>query len=248
LYTIPEQCSRCSGFILFPLHDRRAITRRYLLVFTNIHQFVMVPGTLAAWTNGDCGTVATPVPLNCVDAASMLRADELVQPQGGSMVRIGLIFGVAAAIAFTAGLLIPIPCVRFLLAFGSIIALGWGAGYTAAKTTRIAAGQGIGRGAATGAIAGGVVLTISTLAFLVLANTAFFQELFREALQQNPGIVSPSAAQPSTMDAVPAAFISGAGAGFCLGTVNLVLMVIAGAIGGAMWKGVPSSRSTNVRA
>lgn len=164
------------------------------------------------------------------------------------MVRVGLIFGVAATIAFTAGLFVPIPCVRFILAFGSIIALGWGAGYTAAKTTGTAAGQGIGRGASAGAIAGGVVLLLSMLAFFLLANTAVFQEMFREALQENPGIVSPSGAEPSTLDATTAAFIGGAGGGFCLGMINLFLMLLAGAVGGLMWKGVPSNSQTNVRA
>ncbi len=159
------------------------------------------------------------------------------------MIRTGVIFGVLAALAFTAGLFIPLGGFQFFIAFGALIALGWGAGYTAAKTGT-GPGRGIGRGAAAGAIAGAVVLVLSTLAFLVVANTAFFQDLVREALQQNPGIVDPNTGQPTSVDPTTAALIGGAGGGFCLGLISLVLMFIGGAIGGLMWKGVPSIANT----
>lgn len=168
------------------------------------------------------------------------------------MIRIGIIFGVAAAIAFAAGFIIPLPAINVIVALGSVIALGWGAGYTAAKTAPAGAERGIGRGAIAGAIAGGVVLLISSLAFLVLANSGVFQQLLREALQQ-PGIVDPNTGQPTSVDPIPAAIIGGAAGGLCLGLINLVLMFVGGAVGGWMWNGGPNSttpaantrRSTN---
>ncbi len=63
------------------------------------------------------------------------------------MARAGILFGLAAVVAFIAGLFIPV--VGIFVAFLAVIALGWGAGYTAAKTTGAAAGQGTGRGAGT---------------------------------------------------------------------------------------------------
>lgn len=160
------------------------------------------------------------------------------------MIRTGVIFGVVAALAFAAGLFIPLGGFQFLIAFGALVALGWGAGYTGAKTAAAGTGRGIGRGAATGAIAGAVVLVLSTLAFLVVANTEFFQDLVREALQQNPGIVDPNTGQPTSVDPTTAALIGGAGGGICLGLMSLLLMLIGGAIGGLMWKGVPSIANT----
>lgn len=160
------------------------------------------------------------------------------------MIRIGAIFGIAATLAATAAFLIPLGGFQLLIAFVSLIALGWGVGYTAAKTTGDAAGNGIGRGAAAGAIAGTVVLIISTLSFLALANSAFIQQAMAEALQQSQGVVDPNGAQPTSIDPVTATIIGGAGGGFCIGLISLVLMFISGAVGGLMWKGVPSIANT----
>lgn len=164
------------------------------------------------------------------------------------MLRIGLVFGLAATFAFAAGLFLPLPPLNFLLAFVSVLALGWGAGYTAAKTTGTSAGAGIGRGATAGALAGGVVLVISVLVFLLLANTPFVRDLFREVLQQNPGIVDPNTGEPTSVDPTIAALIGGAGGGFCLGLINLILMFVGGAVGGMLWRGVPSVANTGAGA
>lgn len=160
-------------------------------------------------------------------------------------VRAGLIFGLAAIVAFVAGLILPIPCVNVLLAFGSVIALGYGAGFTGAKTTGAGPGQGVGRGATAGAIGGLVTLIGSTIALLVLGNVLLnipgvreqLSAGLQEGLRQNPGAANP--------DIDPGALFGvGFGiAGFCLGGINFVLMVIGGLIGGALWKGAPAAAS-----
>lgn len=156
------------------------------------------------------------------------------------MTRIGLIFGIAAAVAFIAGSILPIPCVNAVLALGSLVALGWGAGYTAAKTTGTPATRGIGRGATAGAIAGTVFLVLSIVLFLLLSNTAFFQAMFQEALEQSTLPASPTTGEPTTLDPTVAALFGGAAGGFCIGVIGLILMLIGGAVGGMMWRGVPS--------
>lgn len=163
------------------------------------------------------------------------------------MLRIGLVFGLAA-LAFAAGLFVPLPPLNFLLAFGSVLVLGWGAGYTAAKTTGTQAGAGIGRGATAGGVAGGLVLVTSVIVFFLLANTAVFQQIFREVFQQNPGIVDSNTGEPTSVDPTIAALIGGAGGSFCLDLINLILMFVGGAVGGMLWRGVPSVANTGAGA
>lgn len=146
-------------------------------------------------------------------------------------VRAGLIFGLAAALAFLGSTLLPIPCLNLL----SVIALGWGAGYTAAKTTGAGPGQGVGRGLTAGAIAGVIVLLGTTLGFLLLTNTAVFQEQLQAQLAGNPALTD-SGLDPSTFGSA-----LGVGIGLFCGFINFVLMLIAGAIGGLMWKGTPAA-------
>lgn len=152
-------------------------------------------------------------------------------------VRAGLVFGLAALLAFIGGTLLNalIPCVGFIVAIVSVIALGWGAGQTAAKTTNAAQGQGTGRGATAGAIGGTVLLIGSVIAFLALSSVITslpgFEDQLQQALQQNPD---------ANIDPNDAGAFLGIGfgvVGFGCGIMNFVLMLIGGLIGGAMWKG-----------
>lgn len=111
-----------------------------------------------------------------------------------------------------------------------LIALGWGAGNTAAKTTGAGSGQGVGRGLTAGAIAGTVVLIGSVAAFFLLQVIPGFGDAFTQAMQE--------AAQqnPDAGTALGLGII-----GFGCGIVNFILMLIGGAIGGLMWKGTPAA-------
>lgn len=152
-------------------------------------------------------------------------------------VRAGLIFGLAGVFAFLGGLMLPIPCVNFVIAFGSLIALGWGAGNTAAKTTGAAAGQGVGRGLTAGAIAGTIVLIGSVLVFLLVQYIPGVRDQVNLAMQQ-------AAQQNPEAGNVDAGAMLGLGlgiAGFMCGIINFILMLIGGAIGGMMWKGAPAA-------
>lgn len=161
-------------------------------------------------------------------------------------VRTGIVFGIAAVVAFIAGFMFPLPPLNFLLAFGSMLALGWGAGYTAAKIAEPGTGRGIGRGATAGLIAGAVVLALSTLLFGLLATPAARQAL-AEMVQPDAQVVDPSGAESVSADFVIATFVGGSGAGFCLGLVNLILLAVGGAIGGLSWRGIPSSAPQSER-
>ncbi len=163
-------------------------------------------------------------------------------------VRAGIVFGMGAVLAFTAGLFVPLPFINVLLAFGSMLILGWGAGYTAAKTADPGTGSGIGRGALAGLIAGGIVLVVATVVFVLLANTAAVRDAVADILQQNPNIVDTNTGEPASVDPVVATLIGGAGGGFCLGFINLVLLFIGGAIGGFFGNGVVSRGNTNTGA
>jgi hypothetical protein len=146
-------------------------------------------------------------------------------------VRAGLVFGLGAALAFLGSTMLPIPCLNII----SVIALGWGAGYTAAKTTGAGPGQGTGRGLTAGAIAGVIVLLGTAIGFLVLTNTPAFQQQLQAQLAQNPAF-GESGIDPSTFGSA-----LGVGIGLFCGFINFVLMLIAGAIGGLMWKGTPAA-------
>lgn len=154
-------------------------------------------------------------------------------------VRAGLIFGLGAIFAFIGSILLAgiLPCINFVIAFISLIALGWGAGNTAAKTTGAGPGQGVGRGLTAGAIAGAVVLIGSILAFLLIQYLPGVSEqvnlAIQEAAQQNPDAGD-----------VDAGAVLGLGlgiVGFGCGIINFILMLIGGAIGGLMWKGTPAA-------
>jgi hypothetical protein len=152
-------------------------------------------------------------------------------------VRAGLLFGLAAVFAFLGGLILPIPCLNIVLAFVSLIALGWGAGNTAAKTTGAGPGQGTGRGLTAGAIAGTIVLIGTVIVFLLVQYIPGVSEQINLALQQ-------AAQQNPDAGQVDAGTMLGLGlgiAGFMCGIVNFILMLIGGAIGGMMWKGTPAA-------
>ncbi len=159
-------------------------------------------------------------------------------------VRAGLLFGIAAVFAFVVSLLLGVilPCINLLLGFAAIIALGWGAGYTAAKNTGAGPGQGAGRGATAGAIGGTVVLLGLMVAFLLLFNLppvqAQIAQVYRETLQQNPELVTPG------IDPTLVGSTAGLVFGFFCGIINFILMLIGGAIGGMMWKGSPGTTTT----
>lgn len=150
-------------------------------------------------------------------------------------VRAGLLFGLAAIVASIAALFLPIPCVNFILSIGSVIALGWGAGFTAAKTTGATSDQRLGRGLTAGAIGGVVVLIGSVIALIALSGVIMsipgIQEQISEALQQNPDAAN------LNPDDVGTFLGAGLGVvGFCMGLVNFLLMLLGGLIGGLSWK------------
>jgi hypothetical protein len=152
-------------------------------------------------------------------------------------VRAGIIFGIAGVFAFLGGMIVPIPCLNIVVALGSLIALGWGAGQTAAKTTAAGPGQGTGRGLTAGAIAGTIVLIGSVLVFLLVQYIPAFQAAISQAMQQ-------AAEQNPDAGNIDIGTILGASlgiVGFMCGIVNFILMLISGAIGGMMWKGTPST-------
>lgn len=152
-------------------------------------------------------------------------------------VRAGLVFGLAGVFAFLGALLLPIPCVNMILAFGSLIALGWGAGNTAAKTTGAGPGQGTGRGLTAGAIAGTIVLIGSVVVFLLVQYIPGVRDQVNLALEQ-------AAQQNPDAGQIDVGTMLGLGlgiAGFLCGIMNFILMLIGGAIGGMMWKGAPAA-------
>ncbi len=155
-----------------------------------------------------------------------------------STVKAGLVFGIAAVAASVGAVLLPFGPVNYFVALISLVALGWGAGYTAAKSAPPGTGRGIGRGATAGALAGIVVLIVSVIAFALIANIEPFRSALRDAMEQTPQINEPG------VNPVVAANLTGAGAGFCLGLINLVLLTIGGIAGGLTWRGVPSVGNT----
>lgn len=160
------------------------------------------------------------------------------------VVRAGLLFGVASVVAAIAGAFIPIGGVNLLIAFVSVVALGWGAGYTAAKDSGALPGQGTGRGAGAGALAGVVNMILLAIILTVLFSviTRFipgldeqFQSALDEAAQANPDQATPNVSATAIFG------VGGAVFGFCIGLVNLILMTIAGLVGGALYKGTPGT-------
>ncbi|HSH77702.1 MAG TPA: hypothetical protein VLA19_04120 [Herpetosiphonaceae bacterium] len=142
--------------------------------------------------------------------------------------RTGLVFGLVGAIVVAACLLIGGILAGLPTALAAVALLGWGSGYTAAKTSRARPGQAIGRGMAAGIIAGTLVLLGSILAGTLSAT------LLREALdvwlQRLSYIIR------IDVDLLPYFRGGGLVGGTCLGLVNLGLMAAGGAIGGLTWR------------
>lgn len=156
-------------------------------------------------------------------------------------VRAGLLFGLAALVASVGALFLPIPCVNFILSLGSVIALGWGAGYTAAKTTNATSEQRIGRGVTAGAIGGTILLVGSVVSLLLLSGVLMslpaFRDQLAQALAQNP-----DASGQLNPDDLGAVMGLGFGVfGFCLGLFNFLMMLLGGLFGGLSWKAPAAS-------
>lgn len=160
------------------------------------------------------------------------------------MARTGFLWGIFALLAFIGSLFIPI--LNTFLPFLSVIALGWGAGYTAAKVTGAVGGQRLGRGTGAGALAGlvtmiGVVAATALLGQfvrnLILSNPTLQTQIQQLIQQQDPTAANVPIGQILNDPAFTPALLFG---GFCFGLIPLVLMAIAGLVGGLMWKGTPT--------
>lgn len=154
-------------------------------------------------------------------------------------VKAGLVFGLLSVLTFIGGILIAfLPIINLVIAYGSLLALGYGAGYTAAKVSNAPQGGGVGRGALAGTIAGIVNLLAMTILLGVLASLLTqlpgMQDIFAQAQAQNPG-------QPQVPITGGLLGAGGAVAGFCFGLINLIIMLVGGLIGGAVWKGAPQT-------
>ena len=143
-------------------------------------------------------------------------------------VRVGLMFGLAALVATLASLLLGGLPAGPLIALAAVSLLGWGAGYTAAKTTRAYARQRIGRGAVAGIVGGTLAMAGS-----VVAGVAF-----AALLRQGIDVWIERLAFIVRLDVDPAPYLRGGGllAGMCLGVVNFMLMVAVGALGCLSWR------------
>lgn len=154
------------------------------------------------------------------------------------VVRAGLVFGLAAVGAVAGSMLLPIPCISFI----SVIALGLGAGYTAAKNTNATRDQRIGRGATSGAIAGGITLVGGTIAVIAISQLPFMQAQIQagvnQALQQNPELAG-SGIDPAAIAALAAGGFGIIG-GICGGLINFITLLITGLLGALFWKGAPA--------
>ncbi len=163
------------------------------------------------------------------------------------VVRTGLVFGLA-----TVGVLIGTSLLGLVnglfgcLSFISVIALGLGAGYTAAKVSNASRDQRVGRGATAGAIAGGIVLVLGTILLVGLSSLPFYQQatqaqmnqVLNDAIQQNPELRD---AQGDLSQIFASPMMTGFSVigNLCSGLINLVLLVITGLLGSLFWKGAP---------
>lgn len=138
----------------------------------------------------------------------------------------GLVFGIAAVMLWTAGLLLGEVTggASLPLAIVAVIAAGWGAGYMAAKWTRARPRERFARGLTAGTFAGLVAFVGTTVSGLLLA--AILQRRVDLWLARLAWIV--------TIDLDASAYLRGGGlaAGLCFGLVNLLLMTAAGVLGG----------------
>ncbi len=154
-------------------------------------------------------------------------------------VRAGVVFGLATVGAVAGATLLPIPCLSFL----AVVALGLGAGYTAAKNSNATRDQRVGRGATAGAIAGGIALVGTAIAIPIITMLLpSYQEQIQagvnQALQQNPELAD-SGLDPSSL----ATLVAGAGGvigGVCGGMINFIVMLLTGLLGALFWKGAPA--------
>jgi hypothetical protein len=153
-------------------------------------------------------------------------------------VRAGLVFGLAAALAVTGSALLPIPCLSLI----SVIALGVGAGYTAAKTTAATREQRIGRGVTAGAIGGLIALVGSAIGLFFVYSIPTYQQQFQplidQMLQQTPELEDLG---------IDLGILLAATVGFCSGIINFFLMLISGLLGGLFWKGAPGAAATGAQ-
>lgn len=142
----------------------------------------------------------------------------------------GLVFGIAAVVLWTAGVLLgevtgggSLP-----LAFVAVAGAGWGAGYMAAKWTRARPRERFARGLTAGTFAGLVAFVGTTVSGLLLATI----------LQRRVDLWLARLAWIVTIDLDASAYLRGGGlaTGLCFGLVNLLLMSAAGAFGGWIWR------------
>jgi hypothetical protein len=124
----------------------------------------------------------------------------------------------------------------------AVIALGLGAGYTAAKNSNSTRDQRIGRGATAGAIAGLIALVGTAIAVAGISQLPFMQAQVQaginEALQQNPEL-SGSGIDPAAFAQI-AAGAGGIIGGICGGIINFLTMLLCGLLGALFWKGSPN--------
>ncbi len=163
------------------------------------------------------------------------------------VVRTGLVFGLGAVgVMLGSSLLGLINGFLSCLGFLGMIALGLGAGYTAAKVSNATRDQRIGRGATAGAIAGGIALVLGTIVLIGLASLPFYQaatqaqvaQQLSQLQQQNPELQGSEA----DLTALTSAFSVAGGVigAFCSGLFNFVLLLLTGLLGALFWKGTPA--------
>ncbi len=142
----------------------------------------------------------------------------------------GFVFGLAAVVVFTAAVLLATASGGASITFGLVVValLGWGAGFSAARSTRAFRGQGVGRGLAAG-ITGGTV---------ALIGSVFAGVLFASLLGQRIDVWLQRISRFASVDVDFWPYVQGGGvaAGLCLGFVNFLLMAAGGALGGWMWR------------
>lgn len=164
------------------------------------------------------------------------------------VVRTGLVFGLAIVGALLGTSLLSLINGLFsCLSFISVIALGLGAGYTAAKVSGATRDQRLSRGATAGAIAGGVVLVLGTIALVALSSLPFYQQAMQvridqalsDAIQQNPELRD---AQGDLTQLFSSPMLTGFSVigNVCSNLFNLVLLALTGLLGSLFWKGAPN--------
>lgn len=153
------------------------------------------------------------------------------------VVRAGLVFGLVAAVAVAGSALLPLGgCLSFL----SVIALGLGVGYTAAKVSNAAQNQRIGRGATAGAIAGSLALLGAVLIAAILSATGFYEAQIAAGLAGQSQELRDAGIDPAQLVGLGSA--AGIIGGVCGGLFNLAIMALCGLLGSLFWKGAPAAQ------